>query len=161
MNIANNTVVAFHYTLTVQGTERETSVGKKPMLYLHGAANLIPGLAKAFEGRAKGDKFAVTVPPEEAYGQRSLQVERVPRKHFANVKNLHVGQVLNLDTRQGQQVAVVKKIGMTVVDIDRNHPLAGETLHFDVEIANVRAASEDEIAHGHAHSDDHGDGVAH
>jgi FKBP-type peptidyl-prolyl cis-trans isomerase SlyD len=159
MAITQNSVVTFHYTLSgEQGETLESTRERDPMLYLHGAGNIIPGLEKAMDGRAAGDTFSVTVPPEEAYGPRVPgKVQRVAAKHFPQPRKLRPGQRVQLNTRRGPMQAVVLKVGRFNIDIDANHPLAGRTLTFDVEIVDVRDATAEEIAHRHAH----GPGGAH
>ncbi len=153
MKIAQNAVVTFDYTLKGEdGEPLESTRERGPMSYLHGAGNIIPGLEKAMDGRQSGDAFSVTIAPEEAYGPRAEgRVQRVPAKHFPQPRKLKPGQVVQLRTRRGPMQAVVLKVGRFNVDIDTNHPLAGRTLTFDVEIVDVRAATPEEIAHRHAH----------
>ena len=154
MKIETNSVVAFHYTLSdLDGKEIETSHTRgQPQLYLHGHKGLIPGLETAMEGKSAGDQFDVIVAMELAYGPRiEGRVQRVPLKRLAKAGKLTVGQWVQVQTDEGTQVAVVKKIGMTVADLDLNHPLAGKALKFAIDIKDVRAATEDEIKHGHAH----------
>ena len=130
----------------------ESSKDRDPMTYLHGANNIITGLEKAMEGHAIRDKFSVTVEPEEAYGTRAENnVQRVPLKRLKGLGKIIVGQVLNLQTNQGPVQVTVVKVGRFNVDVDANHPLAGETLTFDVEITEIRDASEEEAEHGHVH----------
>lgn len=153
MTVENKKVVSFHYTLTGEdGEQMETSRDKQPMSYLHGAQNIIPGLENAMAGKDVGDEFQVTLAPAEAYGERNpANVQRVPSKHFKNTKRLEPGQLVSLQTRQGPMQAVVIKVGRFNVDVDVNHPLAGKTLTFDVEITDIRDASEEETSHGHVH----------
>lgn len=154
MIIEDRRVVAFHYTLTNErGEELESSREHKPMMYLHGANNILPGLEKALAGKGAGDHVNVTLPPAEAYGERdSARMQRIPAKHFSNPGRIRAGQVVSLQTRQGNSLpAVVVKVGRFNIDVDTNHPLAGQTLTFDVEITEVREASAEEVAHGHAH----------
>jgi FKBP-type peptidyl-prolyl cis-trans isomerase SlyD len=145
--------VAFHYTLTgADGEQIESSRERAPMAYLHGAGNIIPGLEKALEGKSQGDSFEVTVAPEEAYGLRSEdKIQRIAAKYFRNASKLQPGQVTILQTRQGPAQVTVVKVGRFNVDVDANHPLAGQALTFDVEITEVREATEEEMAHGHVH----------
>jgi FKBP-type peptidyl-prolyl cis-trans isomerase SlyD len=156
MKIERNRVVKFHYTVsTPDGTEIESShkVGQ-PQLYLHGHSGIVPGLETAMEGKAAGDQFDVTVPPELAYGHYDAQKNaRVSRKKLAKSGNLSVGRWVQVETERGVQVATIKKVGMTVVDLDLNHPLAGKVLVFHIDVVEVREASEQEIQHGHAHGD--------
>jgi FKBP-type peptidyl-prolyl cis-trans isomerase SlyD len=153
MNIENNKVVSFHYTLSnAQGDEIETSRERDPMSYLHGAGNIIPGLEKAMAGKAGGDRFKVTVEPKDAYGERNDDaIQRVPAKHFKNAGPLEPGRPVIMHTRNGPVQVTVVKVGRFNVDIDSNHPLAGQSLTFDVEITDVRDATAEEISHGHVH----------
>jgi len=148
-----NKAVSFHYTLkNSAGEEMETSREKEPMVYLHGANNIITGLEKAMEGRAVEDTFTATLEPEDAYGIRNEKnVQRVPLKRLKGIGKISVGQILNLKTNKGQVQVTVLKVGRFNVDVDGNHPLAGVQLTFDVEIMDIRDATEDEIKHGHAH----------
>ena len=153
MIIEDKKVVSFHYELTNQeGEQLESSRDKEPLTYLHGANNIIPGLAKAMMGKSAGDKFQITVEPAEAYGERKeANIQRISAKHFKNLRKLAPGQVVGLQTKQGPVQVTVVKIGRFNVDVDANHPLAGQALTFDVEVTGVRDASEDETAHGHVH----------
>jgi FKBP-type peptidyl-prolyl cis-trans isomerase SlyD len=151
--IENKKVVSFHYTLTNEtGEQLESSRGRDPMAYLHGSHNIIPGLEKALAGKSAGDQFQVTLPPADAYGDRNpSNIQRVASKHFKNPGSLRRGQLVSLQTREGERPAVIVKVGRFNVDVDANHPLAGQTLTFDVEITDVREASPEEVAHGHVH----------
>lgn len=154
MIVADKKVVSFHYTLTSEGGEQLESTRERgqPMAYLHGARNIIPGLETAMAGKAAGEAFQVTVEPAEAYGERnSGNLQRIPIKHFRDARKLKPGQMVKVRTRQGDFQAVVIKVGRFNVDVDANHPLAGQTLTFDVEITSVRDATREEIAHGHVH----------
>ena len=153
MQIAAKTVVSFHYVLSDSaGEELESSHGGDPNSYLHGANNIIRGLETALEGHTSGDTLRVDLPPEQAYGLRrdNLQ-QRVPIKHLLFRGKLRPGMAVQLNTDKGRRSVTVVKAGRHSADIDANHPLAGQQLIFDVEIVSVRAASEEEIAHGHAH----------
>jgi len=116
----------------------------------------VPGVEKALTGREAGEKFEIDVAPEDAYGERQDGLlQRVPKKYFQNAQKLKPGMTTVLQTRDGgQRVVTIHKVGMSAIDVDHNHPLAGKTLHFDIEIVDVRAAAPEEIAHGHAHSGD-------
>ena len=159
MKIEDNSVVRFHYTVSEAGHGQiESSREAQPLSILVGHGNIIPGLESAFRGREQGDSFSVTVGPEQGYGQRvDGLVQRVPRKHFKGAK-LVPGQQVVLPTPQGQRAMTIKKVGMSVVDVDLNHPMAGKTLDFDVEILEVREATPVELEHKHAHD---GDGHTH
>lgn len=144
-----------HYTLRNQeGTTLDTSVGRQPLVYLHGVGALIPGLETKLNDKVAGDKLNAVVPPDEAYGQISQDLlHKVPKSGFVGDEELIEGMQVQLDTEHGPRIAVVSKISGDEVTLDLNHPLAGVTLHFDVEIVGVRAASADEIAHGHVHGE--------
>ena len=159
MQIASDKVVAIHYTLKNDaGDVLDTSEGREPLAYLHGANNIIPGLEKALEGKAAGDKVDVSVEPAEAYGERQEQlVQEVPREAFQGVDDIQPGMQFNAQGPQGPVLVTVVEAGEETVKIDGNHPLAGQKLHFDVEVADVRDATDDEKTHGHAH----GEGGAH
>ena len=153
MTIKNNSVVSFHYRLSEGGNELENSYDSKPLLVLIGHRNLIPGLEAALLGKAQGDKFDVSIAPEDAYGERvEREPMRVPIKHLlGKPKKINVGQVVYINTREGERTAVVVKVGKFNVDVDTNHPFAGKTLDFSIEIVDIREASEHEVQHGHAH----------
>lgn len=151
--IANDTVVKFNYTLTNDKGETLDQSQGEPLAYLHGHHNIIPGLEKEMTGKKAGDKFKVTVKPEEAYGEYIAEaVQEVPRANFQGVDSIEVGMQFQSQTDDGHVMLVtVKDVNDEVVVVDGNHPLAGVELTFDVEIVEVRAATADEIAHGHAH----------
>lgn len=153
MSIEDRKAVSFHYTLTNdEGEELESSRERDPMVYLHGYRNIIPGLETAMTGRDVGDTFQVTVEPAQAYGERNPNsVQRISAKHFPDVKRLSPGQLVSLKTKQGPIQATIVKVGRFNVDVDANHPLAGKTLTFDVEITDIRDATQEEIDHGHVH----------
>lgn len=159
MMIEDKKVVTFHYNLSdAQGELIESSRDRDPMVYLHGSGNIVRGLEKAMAGKSAGDRFEVTVEPAQGYGERNEEgVQRISVKHFKNTGKLTPGQQVILQTKQGQVQVTVVKVGRFNVDVDRNHPLAGQTLVFDVEVTNIRDATAEEISHGHAH----GPGGAH
>ena len=153
MTIQDRKAVSFHYTLTNQdGKQIETTRNKEPMTYLHGAYNIIPGLESAMVGRSVGDEFQVTIEPADAYGEKDeAKFQRISSKHFRLPKKLKPGQVVGLQTKKGPVRVTIIKVGRFNVDVDSNHPLAGQVLTFDVEVSAVRDATKEEIAHGHAH----------
>lgn len=153
MSITNNSVVSFHYTLTDgEGKQLDQSGDKGPLVYLHGAGNIIPGLEKQLEGKAVGDKLTAEVPAAEAYGERSEDlIQELPANMFTGVENVEVGMEFQAQTEQGTQIVRVAGVEGDTVTIDANHPLAGVDLKFDVEVTDVREATEDEKAHGHVH----------
>ena len=153
MHIDKNRVVQFHYTLRdEQGVVLDSSSGRDPLTYLHGKGNIIPGLEQALTGKAAGDKFDVTVPPAEGYGQRDDRlVQIIPRSKFGEGTELVPGMQVRASGPQGARMVMITKVERDFVTVDANHPLAGRTLHFSVEVAEVRKASHDEVTHGHAH----------
>lgn len=153
MTIGDDSVVSFHYKLRDDtGAFNESSEEGSPVVYMHGHNNIVPGLEKELAGKKSGDKLTATVAPEDGYGQRNENaVQRVPVKHLATRGPFSVGQMVVVNTREGGRQARVLKVGHFNVDLDLNHPLAGRTLTFDIEIVEVRAATEQELAHGHAH----------
>jgi FKBP-type peptidyl-prolyl cis-trans isomerase SlyD len=153
VQIGPETVVTFHYTLRDEdGAAMETSRGGDPAVYLHGANNIIPGLESAMVGRAADDIFSVTVDPVNAYGLRNpAAVQRVPIKHLAFNGKLRPGAVVQMSTHDGMRTVTVAKAGRHTADIDTNHPLAGRTLVFDIEVVATRSATAEELAHGHVH----------
>jgi FKBP-type peptidyl-prolyl cis-trans isomerase SlyD len=153
MNIANQTVVSLHYTLTDdKGKVLDSSSGGDPLVYLHGASNIIPGLEEALTGKKTGDKLKVSVPPEKAYGQRDERmVQRIPKDQFPDPDRLKPGMQFQVNSNQGPMILTVTGVEKGEVIVDGNPELAGLTLHFDVEITDVRKATAEEIQHGHAH----------
>ena len=154
MKIEKDRVVRFHYTVSEAGQEPiESSKDREPLAILIGHGNIIPGLEKAMMDKEAGESFGVDVVSADAYGERREGLsQRVPKKHFGETR-LQVGQQVILQTNFGPRAVTVQKVGMTVVDVDLNHPMAGKDLHFDVEIIEVREAAEEEIQHGHVHGD--------
>lgn len=149
MQITKNKVAAIHYTLTDnQGNVLDSSDGRDPLHYIHGIGNLIPGMEEGLEGKSTGDKFIIKVSPEKGYGVKSDDmVQQVPRSSFGD-QEVKVGT--QFQTNQGQ-VVTVTKVGLDSVTVDANHPLAGVELNFAVEVLEIRAATEEEISHGHVH----------
>lgn len=153
MQIADRCVASFNYTLTNDAGEvLDTSNGREPLAYLHGAGNIVPGLEKAMEGKSAGETFKVDVAPEEGYGERhDALVQVVPRDAFQGVDDIQPGMQFQAQSNQGVMSVTVTKIEDGQVTVDGNHPLAGETLHFDIEVTEVREATAEELEHGHAH----------
>lgn len=153
MNIAAETVVSMHYTLkNDQGKVLDSSDGGEPLVYLHGAHNIIPGLEEALAGKTTGDKVNVTVPPEKGYGQRDERmVQKIPKTQFPDPDRLKVGMQFQVNSNNGPMILTVIGVTATEVTVDGNPELAGQTLHFEVEITDVRKATSEELAHGHAH----------
>jgi len=153
--IGKDKVVSIDYTLTNDaGDVIDSSKGREPLQYLHGHGRLIPGMEKGLEGRAVGDTFKLTLPPEEGYGKKDPNmVQAVPRSNFQGVPSIEKGMQFQARSPDGHgaRVVTVVDVSADTVTVDANHPLAGETLHFDVSVKDVRDASPEEIAHGHAH----------
>ena len=155
MKIEKDRVVRFHYAVAEAGKEsvENSKDGGQPLAILFGHGNIIPGLEKAMEGHEAGDSFKVTVPAAEAYGEKREGLsQRIPKKHFGAQK-LEPGMQVVLQTNFGPRPVTIEKVGMSVVDVDLNHPMAGKDLDFDIDIVEVREATPEELAHGHVHGD--------
>lgn len=148
MKIAKGTYVEFHYSLVDDSEVKDGSRGDEPLSYIHGRNMLVPGLEQALEGREEGDHFQVEVPPELGYGERDEDnFDVVPRELFANLPGLKKGMLVNLEDGEGEpQLGKVVDLDIREVKIDLNHPFAGQTLLFDVEVLNVRIPTETELA---------------
>ena len=152
MQIANDAVVQFHYTLADANGVIETSRDHEPVLYLHGQAGLLDGLVEAMEGRGAGDTFSVELPVDMAYGPvQPNATHKVQIKHLQGAKKWKPGMLAVIHTEQGARQVTVVKVGLSQAVVDSNHPLAGRDLTFEVEILDVRPATAEERAHGHAH----------
>lgn len=153
--MAQPRVVTINYTLTNnQGEELDSSrgEGREPLAYLEGAQNIIGGLESALNEKNVGDQVKVSVEPTEGYGEINEElVQPVPRTAFEGVDSIEPGMQFQAQTPEGPQVVRVVEVNEETVTIDANHPLAGETLHFDVEVLEARDATDDEQEHGHAH----------
>ena len=149
MQITKNKVAAIHYTLRDnEGQVLDSSEGRDPLYYLHGAGNLISGMEEGLEGKTSGDKFSLKITPEKGYGEVDPQmIQQVPRSAFGSQE---VKPGMKFSTNQGG-VVTVTEVGLENVTVDANHPLAGIELHFDVEIMEVRNATPEELSHGHVH----------
>ncbi|HCU67034.1 MAG TPA: peptidylprolyl isomerase [Rheinheimera sp.] len=152
MLISKDTVVQLHYQLSDDSGLLESSQGSDPLLYLHGHQNMLPAIEQALEGKSKGDTLELTLAPKDAYGERREDaIQSVQVKHLQGAKKWQPGMMAVVQTEHGPRQVKIVKVGMFKADVDTNHPLAGKTLKFNFEILDVRAASEEEIAHGHAH----------
>lgn len=153
MQISDDMVVQFFYTVKDEnGQALESNVGDEPVAYLHGHKNMMPGVEKALTGRETGESFSVTLPPEETYGKRVEGSEqRVPVKHLMGTKKWKPGMMAVVQTEQGQRQVTILKVGKFMATVDTNHPMAGKTLTFDLQVGDVRDATAEEKAHGHAH----------
>lgn len=153
MQIAERRVAAFHYTLTnEQGEVIDSSSGREPLAYLHGAGNIVPGLEREMTGKRAGDTFTVVVAPEEGYGPHHAGlIQKVPRAAFQGVDTIEPGMQFHANGPQGPMSVTVTEVDGETVTIDGNHPLAGQALHFAIEVTDVREASSEEVMHGHVH----------
>ena len=153
MQVADNMAVSIHYTLTNDdGEVLDSSIGDEALVYLHGVGNIIPGLEKALHGKVAGDKFNVRIAPEDAYGElMEDMIQVISRDMFEGIDNIEVGMQFNADVSSGSGVVTVVNIEDDDITIDGNHPLAGLALTFEVEVVDVRAATQEETAHGHIH----------
>lgn len=152
MTIKDNSAVSFHYTLTDDdGQQLDSSAGKEPLAYLHGAGNIIPGLENALTGKAIGDNMTVAVGAAEGYGEvQSELIQEVPRDAFQGVDSIEVGMQFEAQTGQGGSVPVtVTAVTDELVTVDGNHPLAGKNLTFEVSIEDIRDATAEELEQGH------------
>jgi FKBP-type peptidyl-prolyl cis-trans isomerase SlyD len=145
-------VVSIEYVLSDDaGKVLDSSRGREPLSYLHGAGNIVPGLEKALEGKAEGDTIEVSVPPEEGYGLRDERlIQNVAVRKLPD-KKAQVGQQLRAQTEHGMRVLTVTAVRGDYATVDANHPLAGRTLHFKVTVKVIREPTEEELAHGHVH----------
>jgi|TARA_B110000483_G_scaffold70401_3_gene87924 FKBP-type peptidyl-prolyl cis-trans isomerase SlyD len=154
VQVKKNCIVSFHYQLSeVGGAALEQTDRSEPAIYLHGHSNILPAMEKAFTGKKAGDAFRIELSPAEAYGElQPDRQQRVPTKHLVQAKQkLRRGQIVQVNTAKGPFDARVIKVGRFNVDIDSSHPLAGMSLSFDIEIVDIREATEDELTHKHAH----------
>ena len=153
MQVAKNTVVSIDYTLTDEaGTVLDSSQGQAPLAYIQGAGNIIPGLEEALEGKQAGEQLKVSVSPEKGYGERNeAMTQKVPRNMFDTQQEIKPGMRFHAESENGTHTVTVTAVDEENVTVDGNHPLAGKTLNFDVNIVEVREATEDELSHGHVH----------
>jgi FKBP-type peptidyl-prolyl cis-trans isomerase SlyD len=156
MIISPNKVVVLHYAVSdSEGTLIDSSYDEEPMAIIHGSGYLIPGLDNALANHKAGDKFEVSVAADDAYGQREDGfVQTIPKEMFEGIDDLAVGAQLRATTDDGEQTVIVVDITDEHITVDGNHPLAGIDLTFDVEIIEVRDATEQELEHGHVHAAD-------
>ena len=154
MNIEDKSVVTIHFKLTDEGGNViDSSEGKDPLVYMHGTRSLIAGLERELKGKAAGDTIKVTIQPEDAYGDVNPElIQTVPMSAFQGVEDIKPGMQFEAKGPEGQtQLIVVEEVSENGVKINGNHPLAGQVLHFDVTVEEVRDATQEELDHGHAH----------
>jgi len=154
MQIIDKSVALIHYTLkNDDGEVLDTSEGRDPLAYLHGAGNIVPGLESELDGKAVGESIEVRVEPKDGYGEKvDDMIQTVPRDKMPEGIELQVGMQLQAQTPEGHaQVVTIVGLTNTDVTLDGNHPLAGVALNFAVEVVEVRQATEEELTHGHVH----------
>jgi FKBP-type peptidyl-prolyl cis-trans isomerase SlyD len=153
MSIAQDSVVTIHYTLKDDdGEVIDSSPGGEPLAYIHGHGNLVSGLERELAGKSAGDKLSVKIAPADGYGEYEKGlVQQIPRRNLQGIAHLKIGMQLEAQTPQGPRAVTVTRMTGDLVTVDGNHPLAGKNLNFDIEIADVRAATEEELSHGHVH----------
>lgn len=153
MKISKNKVVSIHYHLTdADGNVIDSSIQRgEPLKYIHGNKNLIPGMENGVEGKEVGDKLNLEIPPKDGYGEMNENlIYSIPKEQFGD-QAVAAGMQFSAQTQQGQMKLTVKEVKENEIVVDANHDLAGKTLFFEVEVMEVREASESEIAHGHVH----------
>ncbi|MCA9492764.1 MAG: peptidylprolyl isomerase [Myxococcales bacterium] len=156
MRVENGKVASIHYTLKNDAGEvLDSSEGREPLAYLHGAGNIVPGLERELEGKDVGNSFDVRVDPEDGYGVRRGDAQAVERSAFPENVDLETGMMIQAQTEQGEIIPLwIVRIEDETVWLDQNHPLAGVALNFAVEVVAVRDATDEELDHGHPHGPD-------
>ena len=153
MEITADRVVTIHYTLEDDnGTILDSSTGGAPLAYIQGHGNLVAGLEKALEGKEDGNSLRVSVAPAEGYGVRDeALIQRVPKRTLQGAGEIKKGMQFQARTADGMRLFTVAAVAGDMVTLDGNHPLADQTLHFDVNVVGVREATAEELEHGHVH----------
>lgn len=152
MIITKDSVVQLHYRVSDASGLIEDSAKGEPMLYLHGHQNMLPAIEQALEGKMAGDELSLVVEPKDAYGERDDNaIQSIQVKHLKGAKKWAPGMTAIVETEHGPRQVKIVKVGMFKAEVDVNHPLAGKTLTFDLNVVSVREATAEEIAHGHAH----------
>jgi FKBP-type peptidyl-prolyl cis-trans isomerase SlyD len=153
MQIERDKVVFIHYTLRDDsGKVLDSSSGRDPLGYLHGGGNIVSGLEQALDGKRVGDKFSVSIAPIDGYGEHDADlVQKVPRRAFQGMRDIKPGMQVQAQTPQGARTFTIKSVVGDMVNLDGNHPLAGQTLNFEIAVTDIRDASPEEIEHGHIH----------
>ena len=158
MKISKGSVVQFHYRVkNLDGTEIESNFDEQAIAYLHGYNNMMVGIEKSLESMSKGDLLEVELEAAETYGEiLADSQQRISVKHLMSVDKKpkwKAGMTAVINSDQGQREVTILKVGKFMATIDSNHPLAGKTLQFELQVEDVRAATDEEIEHGHAHGD--------
>mgnify|MGYP003384054355 CR=1 FL=1 len=163
MKVTKDKVVEIHYTLTLDdGQVGDSTEGEAPLPYLHGAGNIIPGLEAALDGRDTGEKFSVTLTPEQGYGlYDEALVEMLPLSELPEGAEVAEGdEIFSVDEEGVELAGIIERLEGDNMVVNYNHPLAGRTLTFNVEVVEIRDATPEELEHGHAHdpyADEEGD----
>jgi FKBP-type peptidyl-prolyl cis-trans isomerase SlyD len=152
MKVTTNSVVSIHYTLTDNsGNVLDTSSGREPLVYLQGVGQLIPGMEEGLDGKTIGEKLQLKISPEKGYGIKDENlIQQVPISAFGG-QEVKAGMQFEAGTDEQRYIVTITEVTTEFVTVDGNHPLAGVELNFDVELLDVRQATEEEIAHGHVH----------
>lgn len=150
LTVAENKVVTFQYTLKNDSGEiLDKSAQDAPLEYLHGTGSIIPGLESELEGKKVGDKFSALIEAEDGYGLRYQElIQKVDREKLSHLPSIEVGMQLQAYDEDGMQILTVIEVTDKEVTLDGNHPLAGKKLHFDVEVVDIRDATDEEIEFG-------------
>lgn len=143
MSISERQVVLFKYT--IRNSDGKVLYVQNPIAYLHGFGNIIPGLESAMEGKQEGQRFSVTLSPEQTYGRRQNAIEKVPLQQLHTAGNWQPGVLATVESVDGTRQMMVVQLAKDAVDGYSNHPLAGEYLNFDIEVVCVREATEEEL----------------
>ena len=152
LTVKDSLVVTIDYTLTSQdGTPIDSSATHSPLVYLHGANNILPGLEEGLENKAVGERVTLTIPPEKGYGPiQETQLIPVPRDTLPTRAPLVPGASFLVELEDGSQRTVwIARVTDRVIYLDTNHPLAGQTLHFEVTVRNIRDATAMELKQGY------------
>ncbi|MCY1076178.1 FKBP-type peptidyl-prolyl cis-trans isomerase [Archangium lansingense] len=160
MKVSKDSVVSLEYRLHLgDGQVVDESEPGKPLAYMHGHGQIVPGLEGQLEGMSAGESKKVVVPPSQGYGEHDPRgLQEVPREMFPPNANLQAGMTISAQTADGDVIPItIRELKGEKVVVDLNHPMAGKTLHFDITVREVRAATDEEKEHGHAH----GPGGAH
>lgn len=157
MKVDDGQVISMHYTLHVDGQVVDSSEGGEPLQFIQGVGHIIPGLEHELYDMKVGDSKQVVIAPKDGYGEMDAEAFMdVPRDSFPPDVPMKVGVELELRDQSDHPVyARIESIGDENVRLNMNHPLAGKELHFDVKIADIRQATDEEISHGHVHGDEH------
>ena len=154
MSIEKGTVVAMHYDLKdVNGKLIESTKNSMPLEFITGHNNILPKLDEKVMGSNIGDKFSLTLTAKDAYGEHNeTNIKDIEKSGFPDGVELKIGMSFMADMGNGQMPFIIKEVNDDKVKIDFNHPMAGQELTFDVEVAGTREATEVELQHGHVHA---------